>query len=33
VPNKSVADAHTWLAGEMKHWQTITSAVKIEVAQ
>jgi tripartite-type tricarboxylate transporter receptor subunit TctC len=33
VPNKSLADAQTWLAGEMKHWQTITSAVKIEATQ
>lgn len=33
VPSKSVADAHAWLVGEMKHWQTITSAVKIDIAQ
>ncbi len=33
VPNKSLADARVWLDGEMKHWQTITSSVKIEVAQ
>ena len=33
VPSKSLADAKTWLADEMKHWQTITSAVKIEVPQ
>jgi tripartite-type tricarboxylate transporter receptor subunit TctC len=33
APNKSLADAQTWLGNEMKHWQTITSAVKIEVAQ
>jgi len=33
VPSKSLADAKTWLAGEMKHWQTITSAVKIEAPQ
>jgi tripartite-type tricarboxylate transporter receptor subunit TctC len=33
VPNKSLADAQTWLAGEMKHWETITSAVKIEATQ
>jgi tripartite-type tricarboxylate transporter receptor subunit TctC len=32
VPSKSVADAQVWLAGEIKHWHTITSAVKIEVA-
>src|SRR5512142_2498541 len=24
VPNKSLADAQTWLAGEMNHWRTIT---------
>ncbi len=33
VPNKSLADAKSWLDGEMKHWQTITSSVKIDVAQ
>src|SRR5262249_8202260 len=33
VPNKSLADARTWLDGEMKHWQTITDTVKIEVPQ
>ncbi len=33
VPNKSLADAKTWLDGEMKHWQTITASVKIDVAQ
>jgi tripartite-type tricarboxylate transporter receptor subunit TctC len=33
VPNKSLADAQTWLDSEMKHWQTITSAVKIDVSQ
>jgi tripartite-type tricarboxylate transporter receptor subunit TctC len=33
VPNKSLADAQAWLAGEMKHWETITSTVKIDVAQ
>jgi tripartite-type tricarboxylate transporter receptor subunit TctC len=33
VPNKSLADAKVWLDGEMKHWQTITSTVKIDVAQ
>jgi tripartite-type tricarboxylate transporter receptor subunit TctC len=32
APNKTVADAKTWLDGEIKHWQTITSSVKIEVA-
>jgi tripartite-type tricarboxylate transporter receptor subunit TctC len=33
VPNKSLADAKTWLDGEIKHWQTITTAVKIDVTQ
>lgn len=33
VPNKSLADAKTWLDGEIKHWQTITTAAKIDVAQ
>ena len=33
VPNKSLADAKTWLADEMKHWETITSSVKIDIAQ
>ncbi|MGB2656938.1 MAG: tripartite tricarboxylate transporter substrate binding protein [Pseudolabrys sp.] len=33
VPNKSLADAKTWLDGEMKHWETITTAVKIDVTQ
>ena len=33
VPNKSLADAATWLDGEMKHWQTITTAVKIDIRQ
>ena len=31
VRGKSVADAQEWLAGQMKHWETVTSAVKIEV--
>jgi tripartite-type tricarboxylate transporter receptor subunit TctC len=31
APSKSLADAHNWLAGEMKHWKTITTAVKIEM--
>jgi hypothetical protein len=30
VPSKSVADAQQWLAGELKHWETVTGAVKIE---
>ena len=33
VPSKSLAEAKTWLVGEMKHWETITSAVKIEIPQ
>jgi tripartite-type tricarboxylate transporter receptor subunit TctC len=33
VPSKSLADAKTWLGGEMKHWETITTAVKIEIPQ
>ena len=33
VPNKSLADAKAWLDGEMKHWQAITTSVKIDVAQ
>jgi tripartite-type tricarboxylate transporter receptor subunit TctC len=32
VPNSSPAEAKTWLAGEMKHWQTITSEVKLTTA-
>jgi tripartite-type tricarboxylate transporter receptor subunit TctC len=28
--NKSLDDAKTWLAGEIKSWREITSAVKIE---
>jgi len=31
VPSKSVADAQKWLAAEMKHWEKITSTVKLEV--
>jgi tripartite-type tricarboxylate transporter receptor subunit TctC len=33
APNKSLADARAWLDGEMKHWQTISTAVKIGVSQ
>ena len=33
VPNKSLDDAKTWLAGEMAQWKTITSEVKIELAE
>jgi tripartite-type tricarboxylate transporter receptor subunit TctC len=32
VPSKSLAEAKTWLAGEMKHWEGITSVVKIDLA-
>jgi len=31
VPSKSVDDAKSWLAAEMKHWETITNTVKIDV--
>ncbi len=30
VPNKSLDDAKTWHAGEIKSWRKITSEVKIE---
>ncbi len=30
APSKSLDDARTWLANEIKAWQTITKAVKIE---
>ncbi len=33
VPNKSVDEAKTWLAGEIAAWKKITSQVKIEVAE
>ena len=33
VPNKSLADAKTWLADEMEHWETITRTVKLDVGQ
>jgi tripartite-type tricarboxylate transporter receptor subunit TctC len=33
VPSKSVADAQSWLAAEIKHWETVTTSVKIEVSQ
>lgn len=33
VPSKSVDDAQTWLANELKQWRTITTAVKIDVEQ
>ena len=32
-PNKSLADSQTWLNGQMKHWTTITQAVKLDIAQ
>jgi len=31
VSSKSLDEAATWLAGEMKHWQQITDEVKIDV--
>lgn len=31
VPNKSLVEAHRWLADEIAHWEKITGAVKIEV--
>ena len=33
APHKSVDEAAKWLASEMKHWETITTAVQIEVSQ
>jgi tripartite-type tricarboxylate transporter receptor subunit TctC len=33
VPNQSVDDARSWLAGEMAAWRTITSQVKVEAAE
>jgi len=33
VPNSSIDDARTWLAGEMKAWKDITQQVKIETAE
>ena len=33
APTASLSEAQSWLAGEMKHWETITSAVKIEAPQ
>ena len=33
APHKSVDEAQKWLAAEMKHWETITGAVKIEISQ
>jgi tripartite-type tricarboxylate transporter receptor subunit TctC len=31
VPSASLADANKWLAGEMKHWETITQTVKLDI--
>ena len=31
APSKTIADAQTWLDGEIKHWQAITTSVKIDV--
>jgi tripartite-type tricarboxylate transporter receptor subunit TctC len=33
VPNRSLDDAKTWLAAEMKQWKDITTQVKIEAAE
>jgi len=33
VANKSLAEAQTWLADGIKHWEHITKAVEIDVAQ
>jgi tripartite-type tricarboxylate transporter receptor subunit TctC len=33
VPSKSLDDAKAWLAGEIKSWNDITTAVKIETAE
>jgi len=33
VPSQSLAAADAWLASEIKHWQTITNSVTIEVPQ
>jgi len=33
VPNKSLADAKSWLGSEMKHWKTITQTVKLDIKQ
>ncbi len=32
APNKTVADAKLWLDDQIKHWKTITTQVKIDVA-
>jgi len=31
VPNASLDDAKSWLAGQMDNWRKITSEVKIEI--
>jgi tripartite-type tricarboxylate transporter receptor subunit TctC len=33
APHRSLADSKAWLAAEMKHWQTITDEVKIDLPQ
>ncbi|MGP0092044.1 MAG: Bug family tripartite tricarboxylate transporter substrate binding protein [Xanthobacteraceae bacterium] len=33
VPNQSLDDAKTWLAGEIDHWKNITREVNIEMAE
>jgi tripartite-type tricarboxylate transporter receptor subunit TctC len=33
VPSKSLDDAKAWLAGEIKSWKDITTAVKVETAE
>ena len=33
APHKSLAESKAWLAGEMKHWTTITDTVKIDLPQ
>jgi len=33
APQRSVEEAQKWLASEMKHWETITTEVKIDIAQ
>ena len=33
VPANRLEDAQKWLAAEMKQWETITNAVKIDITQ
>jgi tripartite-type tricarboxylate transporter receptor subunit TctC len=33
APNRSLDDARSWLAGQIKSWKDITAAVKIEAAE